>query len=504
MKYIIYCRKSSEAEDRQVLSIDSQETELLRLAERNNLTVSKTYKESMSAKAPGRPIFDKMLRDIEKSKGSTLLVWKLDRLARNALDGGKISWFMDRGLVSEIITPEKTFHNLSDDKFMMSLDFGIAKKYVDDLSANVKRGNRAKLERGGWPGPAPFGYLNNKADKTIVLDKNAAKYIRRIFELYALGGSSLKDVMEIIYKDGLRTRNGGKVRRSHIHKIIKDPFYYGVMLKNGNYYPGNHEPIISKTLYDQANDVLSGKIHSKKQKHFFHLRGFLKCESCGCALTATKKKGYDYYYCTNGKGICEEHKTYIRSEKLDEMVSEILGGLRIDPELIEITYEAAKEKADTAQTYKKDSKESLLVRLKSLEEQQSKLLDSYLTGSVPESLYAAKMAELGEEVAHLKVQIGKTDSENEGQVTLEQVKDIFLCANKAADEYFNADPDDKREIVKNLLWNFSVKDQKIASYQYKEVYDIIANRPKITTSADLLPDLDSNQDTMLQRHVSYH
>jgi hypothetical protein len=395
---------------------------------------------------------------------------------------------MDRGLISEIITPEKTFHNFSDDKFMMSLDFGIAKKYVDDLSVNVKRGNRAKLEHGGWPGPAPFGYLNNKADKTIILDENAAKYIRRIFELYAIGGYSLKDVMEIIYEEGLRTRHGGKVRRSHIHKIIKDPFYYGVMLKNGKYYPGNHEPTITKDLYDQANDVLSGKIHSKKQKHFFHLRGFLKCEVCGCALTATKKKGHDYYYCTDGKGVCEEHKSYLRAEKLDKMVFDVLKDLKIDPELIEMAYEAAKEKTNSAQTYKELSRESLETRLKSLQDQQSRLLNTYLAGLVPEELYNAKMADLTKEIIGSKFQLDKKDSENEGRVTLEQVKNVFLCANNAADDYLNADSVDKREVIQNLLWNFSVKDQKIVSYQYKEVYDIIAKRPKITTFTDLLAD----------------
>jgi hypothetical protein len=83
------------------------------------------------------------------------------------LDGGLIIELMDKGLVKEIRTPEKSFHNTSDDKFMMTLDFGIAKKYVDDLSVNVKRGNRAKLERGGWPNYAPLGYTNDRLTKTM-------------------------------------------------------------------------------------------------------------------------------------------------------------------------------------------------------------------------------------------------------------------------------------------------------------------------------------------------
>jgi len=140
MKYIVYCRKSTESEDRQVLSIDSQENELLALAKANDIYISKTFKESKTAKEPGRPIFNEMLSFIENSKEEyCILVWNLDRLARNSVDGGKIIYLIDKGIIEEIRTPSKFFRNNSDDKFMMSLLFGFAKKYVDDLSVNVNR-----------------------------------------------------------------------------------------------------------------------------------------------------------------------------------------------------------------------------------------------------------------------------------------------------------------------------------------------------------------------------
>ncbi len=495
MNYIVYCRKSSEAEDRQVMSIDSQEKELLRLAQRDNLKIFKTFKESMSAKSPGRPIFEEMLDFIEKKEDCALLVWKLDRLARNALDGGKISWLMDRGLVAEIRTPEKFFRNISDDKFMMSLDFGIAKKYVDDLSQNVKRGNRAKLERGEWPNHAPQGYLNNKADKTVIIDLKSARYIRRAFEIYATGSHGLKEVAGILYQEGFRTRSGKKVGRGYIHRIIKNPFYYGIMLRDGKYYEGKHEPLITKDLYDQANDVLTGRLHSKKQKIFFHLRGLLRCANCGCMLTASKKKGHDYYYCANGKGECEEHKKYLRSEILDEHVASVFSNLQFDEGLVEMAYKVAKERVAQKNNYSEKSAKLIENRLVEVTEAQSRLCDSFTAGNTPETLYNAKMTMLRNEEIALQKQLKEMQKiSEEGSDTLEPIKKVFLDAIRAQNDYLAGNQKQKQTIANNLLWNISFQGQKIISYQLKKPYNRMAQYPKPSDSSTMLRDLDSNQD----------
>ena len=505
MNYLIYCRKSSEAEDRQVLSIDSQEKELLRLAERDNFKILKTFKESMSAKAPGRPIFEAMLSFIEKKGNCTLLVWKLDRLARNALDGGRISWFMDRGLIAEIQTPEQTFKNMPNDKFMMNLFFGVAKKYSDDLSQNVKRGNRAKLEKGEWPNHAPQGYLNNKADKTIVADQKSAIYIKRCFELYATGKYNLKEVAELLYQEGFRTCSGQKVRRGYIHRIIKNPFYYGIMLRDGRYYEGKHEPLISKTLYDQANEVLNGKLHSKKQKLFFHLRGLLTCASCGCMLTASKKKGHDYYYCTNGKGKCEEHKKYLRSETLDRYIATIFSHLQFDENLVELAYRAAKEKQISESVYIERNAQIVEKRLAEVAEAQGRLCDSFAGGNTPEGLYNAKMTALTNEEKALQKQIKEIRKTiGEEFDTLEPVKKVFLEVNKARNDYLLGNPEQKYIIANNLLWNLNFQDQKVLNFRLKKPYERMAQEPKPSNLLEMLRGLDSNQDKRLQRPLSYH
>jgi len=143
--YFIYCRKSSEAEDRQVLSIESQVRELKQVAARLNFPVTEVLSESKSAKEPGRPIFQQMMQRLYKGEAAGIICWKLDRLARNPVDGGSIIWAIKQHGI-KVITPAQSYAREDDNVILMYIEFGMAQKYVDDLSKNVKRGLKTKIE----------------------------------------------------------------------------------------------------------------------------------------------------------------------------------------------------------------------------------------------------------------------------------------------------------------------------------------------------------------------
>lgn len=485
MKYVIYCRKSSEDEGRQILSIPAQLQELQDFAAHRGLEIAEIFTESQSAKAPGRPVFNKMIERIGKGKIQGIICWKLDRLSRNPIDGGNLIWAIKQNNL-EIITPAQSFRRDDENAILMYLEFGMAQKYIDDLSKNVKRGNKAKLESGGWPNMAPFGYKNNKADRSIEIDHLRSPYLVQMFEMYATGSYSVKDIARILYDKGLRPVRGARVSKARIHMILKNPFYYGMMVKDGKHYPGKHEPLISKALFDRVQDVFSGRILTKKQKHFFHLRGFFTCAGCGCALTANKKKGHDYYYCTNGKGNCEEHKKYIRSEKLDMLVVKTLRKLQIRPNLIEVMYKAAKEKELGAPEQREASRESLKNQLVGLQEKQSRLADSFIEGITPEPVYRQKMATLKNQQVDLERQLNELGNSAGQQIdTLELARQVFLSSNGLEKEFSISNDVEKRQILEKVLWNLSIENQKVKQHQFKMPYQIIANLPKNASFSEL-------------------
>ncbi len=186
VRYCLYARKSTESEERQVLSIDSQIKEMLELAEREKLEIVTIKRESHSAKETGtRPVFNEIVEEIKQEKFNGIMTWAPDRISRNAGDLGKIVDLMDSGALAEIRTYGQRFSNNPNEKFLLMILGSQAKLENDNRGINVKRGLRARVEMGLWPGMAPVGYLNQKImDKKcqIIQDPQRAPIVRQVFE----------------------------------------------------------------------------------------------------------------------------------------------------------------------------------------------------------------------------------------------------------------------------------------------------------------------------------
>ena len=349
MRYFLYVRKSTDVEDKQVLSIEAQLAELRALAKRDELEIADEMVEKRSAKMPGRPVFEDMVQRIERGEAQGIVCWKIDRLSRNPVDSGRISWLLQQGTIQKIITHDKAYFP-HDNVLLMSVEFGMANQYIRDLSVNVTRGLRQKARMGIYPSTAPLGYLNDPYTKTIVVDRRKAPLVRKAFELYAKNESRLEDIAGFLFQHGIKTgatrgwsKGGGRpLKKDQITFLLSNPFYFGHFAYSGEMYEGTHTPIVSKELFDSVQKILAlrSRAHHKPTNEPQAYCGLLRCGECGFSITAEdklkrQKNGnvhrYVYYRCTKKKAAIHCSQPYVREEALDSQLSDLLAKFVLPP-----------------------------------------------------------------------------------------------------------------------------------------------------------------------------
>lgn len=510
-KYIIYARKSSESEDRQILSIDSQVRELRLLAKKLNIEVTDILTESRSSKAPGRPIFGKMMERVYAGEVQGIICWKLDRLARNSVDGGSIIWALkEKGI--DIITPAQTFNQTNDNSILMYIEFGMAQKFVDDLSKNVKRGLNEKAQKGWLPSGAKPGYMNDKfadkGSKTIKSDPLRFPLIRKAWDLALFGAYSPPQILEKLNNEwGYRTpkhkRIGGKpMTRSMVYLVLTDPFYYGEFeypSGSGIWHKGKHVPMITKEEFTRVQQLLGRRSSPRPQTHEFPYTGLMRCGECNAMITAEEKwqiicsncktkfssqnksacphckiaieemnnpkiLHYTYYHCTKRKDPnCTQGS--IRAEKLEEQVENLLLKIQISERFREWAIKYLNEITDS-------EVEDRNMVLKSLQEAYDdcvKRLDNLVKLKIStqntngELLSDNEFKNQKEIIINEKGLLEEKLNDTGDRITkwVELTEKTFNFACYARDQFAEGDFTTKKEILMGLGSNLSLKDKVV-------------------------------------------
>ena len=415
-KYYIYARKSTDVEDKQVLSIEAQLVELREYAKREGLHITAEYIEKRSAKVTGRPVFGQLIAEIEQN-GGNILAWHPDRLARNSVDGGQIVYLLDSGKLGTLKFPSFWFENTSQGKFMLSIAFGQSKYYVDNLSENTKRGLRQKIRRGEYPSIAPIGYINDVRNKTIIVDKRRAPLVISAFELYAKGDQRMQNIADFLLDKGIMTKGKKPLHKDQIKKMLTNPFYYGHFRYGGEIHEGKHKGIIEKRLFDQVQAIIAKRCHPQKSATAPQaFCGLLTCGMCNMAITAEKKikhqkngnrHEYVYYRCTRKSKTIQCTEPAVTEPELAAQLSDILQGYALPSdwakELETMLADDERKAEQSSGVFIADAQ----ARISNLQSKLQRLLDSYLDQDIDRNTYQDKQAELMSKKKSLEEQISK-------------------------------------------------------------------------------------------------
>jgi len=484
MKYILYARKSTEEDDRQVLSIEAQLVELQEYAAKEKLEIVASFQEAKTAKEPGRMKFAEMLAILESGKADGIISWHPDRLARNSVDGGKIIHFVDRGLIKSLKFPTFWFEATPQGLFMLNIAFGQSKYFVDNLRENVKRGLRQKIRNGVWPGWAPVGYLNNAKTRGIDVDSEKAPKVKRLFDMYATGAYTLHSLANWCKEKGLRGNLGKEIALSNVQSILQNIFYIGLMKYGGEIHEGQHEPLISKKLFDTCQEVMSkrGKVQESHKNNFAFL-GLLKCASCGCSITAKKQKGHNYYRCTKKKGLCQE-KHYLREESLAEQIKSFLQKVSLSSQDTEKVLAALDRERDKAREDAQTEVGVLKEQLGQVEAKLQKLLDIYLADALSPEEYAVKKQSLLSQKVSLNEKI--TDFETKGLSWLEPAREFVKSLNQATNLVQTDNLSELPTFLKNIGSNHILRNREFV-FAPKIEYKLVAERSETNQNSLTFP-----------------
>lgn len=477
IKYFLYARKSSESEDRQVQSIDDQINRLKQLAIDLNLDIKKIYTESKSAKKPNnRPLFDELMQRIENSEADGILCWQINRLSRNPIDSGKLSWLLQRGVLKSIQTIDRQY--LPDDNVLLfNVESGMANQYILDLGKNTKRGLQSKLEKGWQNGMAPLGYLNDKENKIIIKDPERFPLIRKMWDLMLTGNYTPPKILEIVNNEwGFKTRKfkktgGNPLSRSGIYKIFTNLFYATVIVVKGTQYEGRHDQMITLEEYDRVQTLLGRKGRARYKTHKFAFTGFIRCGECGCLYTAeTKKKfikstgrirEYTYYHCTRKtKRVDCAQKKSLKEYELEIQIEKELERYTILPEFLSWALEGLTKKNDAeieGRTKIYEMQHKALIKTQKELDELTKMRYRQL---INDETFIKEKNELQIKIRRLKEKLRETETRAEKWIEL--TERTFNFATYARKSFLTGGLELKKEILMTLGKTPIIKDKKLS------------------------------------------
>lgn len=472
MSYVIYARKSSESEDRQVLSIESQIHELKSLALRHNVGVADVLTEARSAKAPGRPVFNDLIRRVRRGNVQGILCWKMDRLARNPYDAGLVLQAQLDGKLQRIITSDGVKTTDGNDRLLGTFEFALATKFIDDLRANVKRGNRTRLLN-GWPTTRPpVGYLEQRQGETVVIVKDSERFdmIRRLWDLILTGTMRPSQALKILNDEwGYRSRKtkkqgGTPMSMSGLYGLLGNPFYKGInRRRNGESYVGKHDPMVTPEEFARVQEILGRKARARPVDHDFTFSGLLHCATCGRALVGEQHikpsgKRYVYYRCHRRRPGERCSEPTLPEQILRDQLAADLQRMTISKEAADWVRDNLARSLESEMGQLQATRESVNKAIEQATKEEDTLITLRVRESINDEAFERRRAAIQDQKAHLQLKLGRPmASAADLLARLDRALDF---SRAAAETFANGTSVQQRQILESVGSNYRVADRK--------------------------------------------
>lgn len=498
-KAVIYCRVSDPGQ-LEGMSLDVQKELCTKWVRENGYQVAGIYTDEAKSgtKTVGREALDDaIIRSQEKSDPiDILVVIDTDRLARNEGDHFFIKNELKKSGTRIVAINQPMIDDSAEGQFFETILAGTNAFYSRLTGRKVKKSLEKKCRDGVWPGWAPLGYINvnqgtnDNPDRVVVPNPEKSAYITDLFRLFSTEKYSVDALGDLLYKKGLRSKTGKKVARSTLYNMLKNPFYIGLFKYKDQIFNGNHEPIVSKAVFDLCQKILEKNNHNacRRRKYKWLLTGIAFCHDCGSRMYCShnKKKKRAYYHGSYKKG-CNE---YIPLDVLEDQVADELKNIKFSDEFKQKIRDKAKELVLQSRDSREKEVQKLRNKVQALEKKRNVLEDNLLDGTLDKISFKRKHNEINIEIQTFENEMANIENERGFDVNL--ISEVLDLDTNLYDTYQKAVFEAKQHYLSIFFDRIEVYDKKIQKVVYSPLFQKLIEAEKVTVSSDLLPGVDSN------------
>ena len=493
LRYIAYVRKSSESKEKQELSHISQIENIK--SQFGHLNIVKWMDpESKSAFTSGRPIFREMMRMIEDGEADAIVAWHPNRLSRNEIDSGEITYML-RGALKDLKFCSYNFDGSPEGIMMLQMTMNQSQYESSKQGKDVKRGLATKAGTGEKPGRVPPGYMKipkldyngqvliSPKDKKILTEtgKDPERYddVKRMFTLLLSGSYTPSQIWKIACVEMEFTmpktpKTGGKlIGKSELYRIFRNPFYAGYFEHNRVLHKvssKSYYQMITWEQYKTIQQILGERGNHRVGNFDYAFSSMIRCGTCNCLVQARHRtkfikslsqyKTYVYYYCSR-KSMdrpCNQ-TTYTSLEDIESNIEEELGKYSIIPEFKDLALKILRRNNKLESKERNSTYDKHVKRRADVQSSRDRLIDDLHRELISEEEYLHHKNRLQIEIDSIDDLLRNTEKRADDWMDLNEK--AFNFAAYAQIHFRNGDIRTKREVLKTLGKNLVLQDNRL-------------------------------------------